>query len=562
MMKTPHANPGKEILSTEKGLLKIFESGLAKVAFSVSKTYGPKGNNVAIEQEFGLPRFTKDGVSVAKEISSKNPGQNIAIEAIKNVAKNVSESSGDGTSTAVILSEHMFKQSVKSIENGSDFIHLSNGITWATQFAIECLKKMALPVKNDPSKLRQVATISSNNDPEVGKLIAEAFEKIPAEGIITVEEAQSVETSLEVVEGMQFDRGYISPYFVTNPEKQICQLDNAYVLVYDKKISSIQSILPILESVLQTNASLLIIAEDVDGQALASLILNRLRSGLKIVAVKAPYFGDTRKAVLEDIAVLTKGTFISEELGMKLENVDLKMLGQAGSVKVFRDKTIIVHGAGHKNDIQARCQEIKTRIQETTSDYEIEKLRERLSKLSGGIGVVKVGGQSEMIIKAKKDLVEDALQATRAAKEEGILPGGGAAAFRCSELLKEEEAKKLKENEPTDFILGMRAVRLALEEPMRCILNNGGYETSIIMENLRGKDTNDGFDALRGVYANMFDVGIIDPAKVLLNVLQEASAMVKTLISTKAAIVNIREENKDHSFNDDAMGMDPSGMGF
>ena len=511
--------------------------GVDALANSVKVTLGPKGRNVIISKSFGGPQVTKDGVTVAKEIELENELENMGAQMVKEVASKTNDLAGDGTTTATVLAQAIVKEGLKNVASGANPMDLKRGIDKAVSCITEELNKQSKQVGNSSEKIQQVASISANNDSTVGNLIATAFEKVGKEGVITVEEAKGTDTYVDVVEGMQFDRGYLSPYFVTNADKMITELENPYILLFDKKISNLQEILPILEPVSQSGRSLLIIAEDVEGQALATLVVNKLRGGLKIAAVKAPGFGDRRKAMLEDIAILTGGTVVSEERGFSLENADLTMLGTAETITIDKDNTTIVNGAGKASEIKARVNQIKAQIETTTSDYDKEKLQERLAKLAGGVAVLYVGAASEVEMKEKKDRVDDALHATRAAVEEGIVAGGGVALVRTKEKL-----AKLK-TENADEKTGIQIVEKAIEAPIRTIVENAGGEGSIVISKvLESKDTV-GYDAKNEEYVDMLKAGIIDPKKVTRIALENAASVAGMILTTECAVVDIKEES-------------------
>ena len=511
--------------------------GVDALANSVKVTLGPKGRNVIISKSFGGPQVTKDGVTVAKEIELENELENMGAQMVKEVASKTNDLAGDGTTTATVLAQAIVKEGLKNVASGANPMDLKRGIDKAVSCITEELSKQSKQVGNSSEKIQQVASISANNDSTVGNLIATAFEKVGKEGVITVEEAKGTDTYVDVVEGMQFDRGYLSPYFVTNADKMITELENPYILLFDKKISNLQEILPILAPVSQSGRSLLIIAEDVEGQALATLVVNKLRGGLKIAAVKAPGFGDRRKAMLEDIAILTGGTVVSEERGFSLENADLTMLGTAETITIDKDNTTIVNGAGKASEIKARVNQIKAQIETTTSDYDKEKLQERLAKLAGGVAVLYVGAASEVEMKEKKDRVDDALHATRAAVEEGIVAGGGVALVRTKEKL-----AKLK-SENADEKTGIQIVEKAIEAPIRTIVENAGGEGSIVISKvLESKDTV-GYDAKNEEYVDMLKAGIIDPKKVTRIALENAASVAGMILTTECAVVDIKEES-------------------
>jgi chaperonin GroEL len=521
--------------------------GVDILANAVKVTLGPKGRNVVIDKSFGAPRTTKDGVTVAKEIELEDKFENMGAQMVREVASKTNDLAGDGTTTATVLTQAIVREGAKNVAAGMNPMDLKRGIDMAVAVAIEDIKKRAKKIKGS-AEVAQVGTISANGEKAIGDMIAEAMQKVGNEGVITVEDAKTAETELDVVEGMQFDRGYLSPYFITNADKMIAELDDVYVLLHEKKLSSLQALLPVLESVVQTSKPLLIIAEDIEGEALATLVVNKLRGGLKVAAVKAPGFGDRRKAMLEDIAVLTGGQVISEDLGIKLENVTLDMLGRAKRVRIEKENTTIVDGAGKKADIQGRCAQIKAQIEETTSDYDKEKLQERLAKLAGGVAVIKVGGSTEVEVKERKDRVDDALNATRAAVEEGIVPGGGVA------LLRAKKAVEALKSDNADVQAGINVVSKALEAPLRQIVENAGVEGSIVVGKLLEKTGNYGFNAQTEEYVDMIAAGIIDPAKVVRIALQDAASVSSLLITTEAMIA---EKPKDKP----AGGMPPGGMG-
>ncbi len=502
--------------------------GVDTLANAVKVTLGPKGRNVVLEKSFGAPRITKDGVSVAKEIELEDKFENMGAQMVKEVASKTNDAAGDGTTTATVLAQAIVKEGAKAVAAGMNPMDLKRGIDTAVMEVVKDLVKSAKKIKTS-EEVAQVGTISANGEEQIGKDIADAMQKVGNEGVITVEEAKTAETELEVVEGMQFDRGYLSPYFVTNPEKMIADLEDPYVLLFEKKLSNLQAMLPILESVVQSSRPLLIIAEDVEGEALATLVVNKLRGGLKIAAVKAPGFGDRRKAMLEDIAILTGGQVISEDLGIKLENVTLDMLGTAKKVAITKETTTIVDGAGKKKEIEGRVNQIKQQIEETSSDYDREKLQERLAKLAGGVAVIRVGGATEVEVKEKKDRVDDALNATRAAVEEGIVAGGGVALLKASNKLKITGAN-------ADQDAGINIVRRALQAPIRQIAENAGDEGSIVVGKvLEGKVTF-GYNAQTGEYGDMISMGIIDPVKVVRSALQDAASVASLLITTEAMV--------------------------
>ncbi|MRI82868.1 MAG: chaperonin GroEL [Nitratiruptor sp.] len=544
----------KEIHFSDIARGELFE-GVKKLADAVKVTMGPRGRNVLIQKSFGSPTITKDGVSVAKEIELPNTVENMGAQLVKEVASKTADEAGDGTTTATILAYNIFKEGLRNITAGANPIEVKRGMDKAAEAIVEELKKISKEVK-DKKEIEQVATISANNDPTIGKLIAEAMEKVGKDGVITVEEGKSLQDELEVVEGMQFDRGYLSPYFVTDPEKMECVLENPYILLYDKKISNMKDLLPILEKIVQTgNRPLLIIAEDVEGEALATLVVNKLRGTLNVCAVKAPGFGDRRKAMLQDIAILTGGQVISEELGRTLEGAQLSDLGQADRVVVDKDNTTIVGGKGDKAAVEARIKEIKAQIEKTTSEYDKEKLQERLAKLAGGVAVIKVGAATETEMKEKKDRVDDALSATKAAVEEGIVIGGGTALIRA--------AKKVNLNLDGDEKIGAEIILRAIKAPLKQIAENAGFDPGVVANNVENaEDENIGFDAATGRYVNMFEAGIVDPAKVERVALQNAVSVASLLLTTEATVSEIKEE-KPAAAAPDMGGMGGmGGMGF
>lgn len=525
------------------------KKGVDALANAVKVTLGPKGRNVIIDKKFGAPAITKDGVTVAKEVELADPIENMGAQMLKEVASKTADIAGDGTTTATVLAQAIVTAGLKHVAAGANPMDLKRGIDKAVETVVASLAKISKKVGDDNKKIEQVATISANNDSNIGKLIAEAMQKVGKDGVITVEEAKGTETEVKTVEGMQFDRGYLSPYFITNPDKMEAELEDAWILIYDKKISSMKELLPILEKTAQTGKPLLIISEEVDGEALATLVVNKLRGTLKVAAVKAPGFGDRRKAMLEDIAILTGGTVISEERGYKLENADLSYLGKAEKIVIDKDNTTIINGAGNADDIKARVNQIKAQIETTTSDYDKEKLQERLAKLAGGVAVLYVGAATEVEMKEKKDRVDDALSATRAAVEEGIVPGGGVAYIRCI-----ADLEKLKgENEDENF--GINIVKRALEEPLRQIVANAGLEGSIIIQKVKEGKGDFGYNARTETYENMYDAGVIDPAKVTRVALENASSIASMLLTTECVLSEIKEEKANTP-----AGM-PGGMG-
>ncbi|HWZ66430.1 MAG TPA: chaperonin GroEL [Stellaceae bacterium] len=510
--------------------------GVDILANAVRVTLGPKGRNVVLDKSFGAPRISKDGVTVAKEIELADKFENMGAQMVREVASKTSDAAGDGTTTATVLAQTIVREGTKAVAAGMNPMDLKRGIDRAVGAVVKEIEKRSRKVSTN-DEIAQVGTISANNDREIGRMIAEAMQKVGNEGVITVEEAKSLETELDVVEGMQFDRGYVSPYFVTNAEKMVAELDEPYILLSEKKLSSLQSLLPLLESVVQSGKPLLIVAEDVEGEALATLVVNKLRGGLKVAAVKAPGFGDRRKAMLEDMAILTGGQVISEDLGIKLENVTLDMLGKAKRIRVEKENTTIIDGAGQKNDIQGRCTQIRQQIEETTSDYDREKLQERLAKLAGGVAVIRVGGSTEIEVKERKDRVDDATHATRAAVEEGIVPGGGVA------LLYAAKALDGLTPENNDQRVGIDIVRRALQSPVRQVAENSGTEGSVVVGKLLdSNDPNQGFDAQTGEYVDMIKAGIIDPTKVVRLALQNAASVAGLLVTTEAMVAEKPEK--------------------
>jgi len=520
--------------------------GVNKLADAVKTTLGPRGRNVLIEKKFGAPLSTKDGVTVAKELEFEDAYENMGAQMVREVASKTSDVAGDGTTTATVLAQAIYREGVKGVTAGANPMDLKRGIDQAVEASVEEIKKLSRPVAG--KAIAQVGTISANNDETIGKIIADAMDKVGKDGVITVEEAKSLETTLDVVEGMQFDRGYLSPYFVTDPERMEAVLEDPYLLIYEKKISSMKDLLPVLEQVARAGKPLVIVSEDVEGEALATLVVNKLRGVLMAVAVKAPGFGDRRKAMLQDIAILTGGKAISEDLGIKLENVQLSDLGRAKKVTIDKDNTTIVEGKGKAADIEGRVKQIRTQIDETTSDYDREKLQERLAKLVGGVAVIKVGAATEAEMKEKKARVEDAMHATKAAVEEGIVPGGGVALLRAQKALDKLKAK----NE--DIQIGINIVRRSLEEPLRQISNNAGYEGSVVVNDVRNQAGAEmGFDAYKGEYTDMTKAGIIDPTKVVRIALQNAASVASLLLTTEACIAELPEEKKSSPM--------PGGMG-
>jgi len=517
----------------------LMMQGVNKLANAVSVTLGPKGRNVALDKSFGAPRLTKDGVSVAKEIDLENKYENVGAQLMKSVASKTNDVAGDGTTTATVLAQAIAKEGVKFVAAGMNPMDLKRGIDSATELVVNNIKKQSRKI-NSQEEIAQVATIAANGDKETGEKIAQAMKEVGHEGVITVEEAKSLAFEMDIVKGMMFDRGYLSPYFVTNPDKMICDFENPYILIFEKKLTSLQPMVPLLEAVVQASRPLLIIAEDVEGEALATLVVNKLRGGLKVCAVKAPGFGDRRKEMLDDLAILTNAQVISEDLGMKLENVTLEMLGTAKKVTVKKEETTLVDGAGLEDAVETRCKQIRDQIKESTSDYDKEKLQERLAKLSSGVAVLKVGGATEVEVKEKKDRVEDALNATRAAVEEGIVSGGGTALFYSSEALNDIKV------ENRDQGAGVDIVRHALQAPLRQIAQNAGVDGAIVVAKLLGgKDHEHGFDAQKMEYTNMVNAGIVDPTKVVRAALQDAASVAGLLITTEAIVTDKPEEGKD-----------------
>ncbi|HET7631250.1 MAG TPA: chaperonin GroEL [Gemmatimonadaceae bacterium] len=522
--------------------------GVDQLAEAVKVTLGPKGRNVVIDKKFGSPTVTKDGVTVAKEVELADPLENMGAQMVKEVATKTSDTAGDGTTTATVLAQAIFREGLKNVTAGANPMAIKRGIDKAVGAIVDELKKISVPTAGK-KEIAQVGTISANNDPEIGNLIADAFDKVGKDGVVTVEEARGLDTTLETVDGMQFDRGYVSPYFVTDPEKMEASLEDPFILIHDKKISAMKDLLPVLEKVAQTGKPLLIIAEDIEGEAMATLVVNKLRGTLKVCAVKAPGFGDRRKAMLEDIKILTKGNLISEDLGLKLENAVIADLGRAKRVVVDKDNTTIIDGAGDDKEIKGRIAEIRAAIDKSTSDYDKEKLQERLAKLAGGVAVINVGAVTEAEMKEKKARVEDALNATRAAAEEGIVPGGGVALIRAQRALKNFKAGDAEEQ------IGVDIVRRAVEEPIRMIVHNAGGEGSIVVEKVRGsKDDAFGYNALTDTYENLVQAGVIDPTKVTRTALQNAASIASLLLTTEALIVEKKEDKP-------APAGPPGGMG-
>ncbi len=526
----------KQLIFNEHARQKILD-GVTILTDAVKATLGPQGRNVIIDRKFGSPLITKDGVTVAKEIELKDPFENMGAQLVREVASKTSDTAGDGTTTATVLAYSIYKEGMKHVVAGANPMELKRGIDKAVEAVVEELKKLSKPVQ-DKKEIAQVGAISANNDPEIGNLIADAMDKVGKDGVITVEEAKGLATTLDVVEGMQFDRGYISPYFITDPERMECVYEDVFILIHEKKISSMKDLIPLLENIAKMGRPLLIIAEDVEGEALATLVVNKLRGTLQVCAVKAPGFGERRKAMLEDIAILTGGTAITEDLGIKLENIKISDLGRAKKIVVDKENTTIVEGAGDPQKIQGRIKQIKTQIEETTSDYDREKLQERLAKLAGGVAVIRVGAATETEMKEKKARVEDALHATRAAVEEGIVPGGGVALLRCIPAL-----EKLKLD--GDRQIGVDIVKKALEEPIKNIVQNAGLEGAVIVEKVKAsKDTNYGFDAQKEEFTDMMKAGIIDPTKVTRLALVNAASVAGLMLTTEVMVTEIPEEEK------------------
>src|SRR5262245_11414291 len=511
--------------------------GVSKLAKAVAATLGPKGRNVVLDKKFGSPTVTKDGVTVAKEIELEDPYENMGAQMVREVASKTSDAAGDGTTTATVLAEAIFREGLKFVTSGANPIGIQRGIAKAVEASVEQLDKIAKKVK-DKEEIKQVATVSANWDTTIGEIIADAMDKVGKDGTITVEEAKSIETSLDVVEGMQFDKGYLSPYFVTNAETMECRLEDGYILIFEKKISSLKDMLPLLEKVAKVGKPLLLIAEDVEGEALATLVVNKLRGTLNVCAVKAPGFGDRRKAMCEDIAILTGGKFISEDLGIKLETVELNDLGRAKSITVDKENTTIVEGYGKSSEIQGRVNQIRRQIEETTSDYDREKLQERLAKLAGGVAVINVGAATETEMKEKKARVEDALHATRAAVEEGIVPGGGVALLRCAPAI---DTLKLSD---TDEQIGVDIIRRAIEYPTRELAANAGVEGSLIVQEVKKRKGNDGYNVATGAYEDLVKAGVVDPKKVTRTALQNAASIAGLLLTTECLITEIPEKEK------------------
>ena len=544
--------PAKEIKFSTDARTRML-AGIDILTDAVRITLGPKGRNVILDKSFGAPRITKDGVTVAKEIELADKFENMGAQMVREVASKTNDEAGDGTTTATVLAHSIVREGAKSVAAGMNPMDLKRGVDIAVKTVVEALKKASKRVSTS-AEISQVGTISANGDTEVGELIAEAMEKVGNEGVITVEEAKGLETELDVVEGMLFDRGYTSPYFITNAEKMNCEMENPYILIHESKLSGLQPLLPLLEQVVQSGRPLLVIAEDIEGEALATLVVNKLRGGMKVAAVKAPGFGDRRKAMLEDLAVLTSGQVVSEDLGIKLENVTMDMLGTAKKVIITKEETTVVEGAGKKKEIEGRCHQIRSQIEETSSDYDKEKLQERLAKLAGGVAVIRVGGATEIEVKERRDRVDDALNSTRAAVEEGVVPGGGAALLYAAKSL-----DKLNVAD-ADQRVGIDIVRRALQTPLRQIAENAGEDGAVVAGKLLDrKDSTHGFDAQKGEYVNMIKAGIIDPTKVVRTALQDASSVAGLLITTEAMVAEVPEKKESAGAPPDMGGM--GGMG-
>jgi chaperonin GroEL len=531
--------PAKQLMYSEHARRELL-AGVRKLSRAVASTLGPVGRNVVLQKSWGSPRITKDGVTVSKDIELPEPFQNIGAKLVNQVASKTSDVAGDGTTTATVLAEIIFSEGLKNITAGANPMAVKRGIDAAVEVAVKSIKDQAINVRGKED-IARVATISANGDREIGKMLAAAFEKVGKDGVIEIEEGKSFETTWEHVEGMQFDKGFISPYFITNPSSLEAVLEEPLILIYEKKISAVRDLIPVLERVVQVGKPLLIIAEDVEGEALATLVVNKLRGVLNVCAVKAPGFGDRRKAMMGDIAVLTGGKFISEDQGLKLENIELDMMGKAKKVVVTKDDTTIIEGAGSKKDIDARIAQIRAQIEKTTSDYDREKLQERLAKLTGGVAVIKVGGATEIDVKERKDLVEDAFHATKAAAEEGIVPGGGVALLQAARAVR-QAAKKVQGDEA----VGYQIVARALEEPTRRIAENAGYDGGVVVDEILSRGKNIGFDAARGEYVDMFEAGIVDPAKVARVALQNAASVAGLMLTTDVLVTEYKEEKHEH----------------
>ncbi|HIM42189.1 MAG TPA: chaperonin GroEL [Rhodospirillales bacterium] len=544
--------PAKEIKFSTDARTRML-AGIDILTDAVRITLGPKGRNVILDKSFGAPRITKDGVTVAKEIELADKFENMGAQMVREVASKTNDEAGDGTTTATVLAHSIVREGAKSVAAGMNPMDLKRGVDIAVKTVVEALKKASKTVSTS-AEISQVGTISANGDTEVGEMIAKAMEQVGNEGVITVEEAKGLETELDVVEGMLFDRGYTSPYFITNAEKMNCEMENPYILIHESKLSGLQPLLPLLEQVVQSGRPLLVIAEDIEGEALATLVVNKLRGGMKVAAVKAPGFGDRRKAMLEDLAVLTSGQVVSEDLGIKLENVTMDMLGTAKKVIITKEETTVVEGAGKKKEIEGRCHQIRSQIEETSSDYDKEKLQERLAKLAGGVAVIRVGGATEIEVKERRDRVDDALNSTRAAVEEGVVPGGGAALLYAAKSL-----DKLNVAD-ADQRVGIDIVRRALQTPLRQIAENAGEDGAVVAGKLLDrKDSTHGFDAQKGEYVNMIKAGIIDPTKVVRTALQDASSVAGLLITTEAMVAEVPEKKESAGAPPDMGGM--GGMG-
>ena len=542
--------PAKEVKFGSDARARML-AGVDVLANAVKITLGPKGRNVVLDKAFGAPRITKDGVTVAKEIELADKFENMGAQMVREVASKTNDEAGDGTTTATVLAHSIVREGAKSVAAGMNPMDLKRGVDIAVKTVVEALKKASKRVSTS-AEISQVGTISANGDTEVGELIAEAMEKVGNEGVITVEEAKGLETELEVVEGMLFDRGYTSPYFITNAEKMNCEMENPYILIHESKLSGLQPLLPLLEQVVQSGRPLLVIAEDIEGEALATLVVNKLRGGMKVAAVKAPGFGDRRKSMLEDLAVLTSGQVVSEDLGIKLENVTMDMLGSAKKVIITKEETTVVEGAGKKKEIEGRCHQIRSQIEETSSDYDKEKLQERLAKLAGGVAVIRVGGATEIEVKERRDRVDDALNSTRAAVEEGVVPGGGAALLYAAKSLDKLNVAN------ADQRVGIDIVRRSLQTPLRQIAENAGEDGAVVAGKLLDrKDSTHGFDAQKGEYVNMIKAGIIDPTKVVRTALQDASSVAGLLITTEAMVAEVPEKKESAG----AAPPDMGGMG-
>ena len=527
-------------------------AGVEKLSAAVTSTLGPSGRNVILDKKFGSPQITKDGVTVAKEIELPDPFENMGAQMVKEVASKTNDVAGDGTTTATLLAEAIYREGLKNLTAGANAMALKNGIDKATEAVTQAIAKLAKKVKS-ADEIAQVATISANGDTEIGKMISDAMDKVGKEGTITVEEAKTLESTLDVVEGMQFDKGYLSPYFVTNPDSMECELENPFILLFEKKITNLQELLPVLQGVAKTGRPLMIIAEDVEGEALATLVVNKLRGTFQVCAVKAPGFGDRRKAILEDIAILTGGKLISEDLGIKLENVGLEMLGRAKKVTVDKDNTTIVEGLGKSSDIKTRVEQIEKQIEDTTSDYDREKLQERLAKLAGGVALIKVGAATEAAMKEKKDRVDDALHATRAAVEEGIVPGGGVALIRCQKAI---DALELEGDEK----VGAQIIARAIEAPLKKLVGNAGQEAALVIANVKKATGTNGYNVRTGEYVDMLKAGVVDPAKVTRCALQNAASIAGLLLTTDCMVTDLPEKKDSCGCGHNHSGADMGGM--